>query len=195
MQPKRGTSVLFALLGVITTPFAQAHVVTTETMGLLSGIAHPLTGADHVFAAVAVGIWAAVSGGVRSVITAFLSMLCLGAVAAFAGGGSLGLVEPVIAVSVITVGALMALRAALPRLVAPAVAGGFALFHGYAHAAGLPVLAGAAWYLFGLLMATSFLLGSGVALGHWLVRSQSRVPLGLAGGFVALIGSLMLAFA
>jgi urease accessory protein len=194
MQLKRGTSVLFALLGVITTPFAQAHVVTTETMGLLSGIAHPLTGADHVLDAVAVGIWAAVSGGVRSVITAFLGMLCLGAVVAFAGA-TLGLVEPVIAFSVITVGALIALRAALPRLVAPAVAGGFALFHGYAHAAGLPVMAGAAWYLSGLLITTSFLLGSGVVLGHWLVRSQSRAPLGLAGGFVALIGSLMLAFA
>lgn len=196
MQLKRGSSVLLALMGVIITPFAQAHIVTAESMGLLSGVMHPLTGADHVLAAVAAGIWAAVSGGsrARSVIAAFLGMLCLGAVAGFAGA-SLELVEPVIALSVITMGALIALRVSLPRLVAPAVAGGFALFHGYAHAAGLPVMTGSAWYLFGLLLATSFLLVSGVALGHWLVRYQSRLPLGLAGGFVALIGSLMLAFA
>jgi urease accessory protein len=180
-------------MGMIFTPLAQAHIVTTETMGLLSGVVHPLTGADHVLAAVAAGIWAAVSGGsrARSVIAAFLGMLGLGAVAGFAGA-SLGLVEPVIALSVITLGALIALRVSLPGLVAPAIAGGFALFHGYAHAAGLPMMAGSAWYLLGLLTATSILLGSGVGLGHWLVKSESRIPLRLAGGFVALIGSLLL---
>jgi urease accessory protein len=197
MQLKSRTSVLLALTGVIFTPFAQAHIVTTETMGLLSGVVHPLTGADHVLAAIAAGIWAAaVSGGsrARSVIAAFLGMLGLGAVAGFAGT-SLGLVEPVIALSVITLGVLIALRVSLPRLAAPAVAGGFALFHGYAHAAGLPLMAGSAWYLLGLMMATSLLLGSGVALGRWLVKSESRIPLHLAGGFVALIGSLLLASA
>jgi len=196
MQLKIRTSVLLALLGVIFAPFAQAHIVTTETMGLLSGIAHPLTGADHVLAAIAAGIWAAVSGGSceRSIIAAFLGVLCLGAIAGFAGA-SLGLVEPVIALSVITLGVLIALRVSLPRLVAPAVAGGFALFHGYSHAAGLPLMAGSAWHLLGLLMATSLLLGSGVALGRWLVKSESRIPLSLAGGFVALTGSLLMASA
>jgi urease accessory protein len=193
MQLKSRTSVLLALMGVIFTPLAQAHIVTTDTMGLLSGVVHPLTGADHVLAGVAAGIWAAVSGGsrARSVIAAFLGMLSLGAVAGFAGT-SLGLVEPVIALSVITLGVLIALRVSLPGLVAPAVAGGFALFHGYAHAAGLPLMAGSAWYLLGLLMATSLLLGCGVALGRWLVNLESRIPLRLAGGFVALIGSLLL---
>jgi urease accessory protein len=193
MQLKSRTSVLLALAGVIFTPFAQAHIVTTETMGLPSGIMHPLTGADHVLAAVAVGIWAAVSVGPRapSVIIAFLGMLGLGAVAGFAGV-SLGLVEPVIALSVITLGVLIALRVSLTRLLAPAVAGGFALFHGYAHAAGLPLMAGSVWYLLGLLMVTSLLLGCGVALGRWLMNHESRIPLRLAGGFVALIGSLLL---
>ena len=196
MQLKSRTSVLLALMGVIFTPFAQAHSVTTDTMGLLSGVVHPLTGADHMLAAIAVGIWAAVSGGsrARSVIAVFLGMLSLGAVAGFAGA-SLELVEPVIALSVITLGVLIALRASLPRLVAPAVAGGFALFHGYAHAEGLTLMAGSAWYLMGLLMATSVLLATGVALGRWLVKSESLIPLSLAGGFVALIGSLMLASA
>jgi urease accessory protein len=196
MQLKSRSSVLLALTGVIFTPFAQAHIGTTETMGLLSGVVHPLTGADHVLAAIAAGIWAAVSGGsrARSVIAAFLGMLGLGAVAGFAGT-SLGLVEPMIALSVITLGVLIALRVSLPRLAAPAVAGGFALFHGYAHAAGLPLMAGSAWYVLGLLMATSLLFGSGVALGRWMVKSESRIPLHLAGGFVALIGSLLLASA
>jgi urease accessory protein len=181
---------------VIFTPFAQAHMVTTETMGLISGLAHPLTGPDHILAALAAGIWTAVIGGshTRSVIAAFLGMLGLGAIAGIAGT-SLALVEPMIALSVITMGALIMLRVSLPELVAPAVAGGFALFHGYAHAAGLPAMASSAWYLLGLLMVTSLLLGSGVALGRWLAKSESRVPLSLAGGFVALIGSMLLASA
>ena len=193
MQLKAGFSVLLALTGVIFTPFAQAHVVKTETMGLISGLVHPLTGADHVLAAIAVGIWATVSGGshARSIITAFLGMLGLGAIAGFAGI-SLALVEPVIALSVIAMGLLIVLRVSPTRMVAPAVAGGFSVFHGYAHAAGLPVMASSVWYLLGLLMATAFLLGSGVALGRWLAKSESWIPMGLAGVLVALLGSMLL---
>jgi urease accessory protein len=195
MQLKAGSSVLLALIGVIFTPLAQAHMATTEAMGLVAGIVHPLTGADHILAAVAAGIWAAVSGGgshTRTVVAAFLGMLGLGAIAGFAGI-SLALVEPLIALSVIAMGALIVLRVSLPQMVASALAGGFALFHGYAHAAGLPLMTGAVWYLLGLLSATSLLLSCGVALGRWLAKSESRVPLSLAGGFVALVGSMLLA--
>jgi urease accessory protein len=193
MQLKTGSGVVLALIGVMVAPFAQAHMITAETMGLISGVVHPLTGVDHVLAAVAAGLWVAVSGGshARSVVAAFLCMLGLGAIAGFAGA-SLALAEPAIALSLIAMGTLIALRLSLPALVAPGVAGGFALFHGYAHTAGLPLMAGSTWYMLGLLMTTSCLLGAGVLVGRWLATSGSRVPLGLAGGFVALIGSMML---
>jgi urease accessory protein len=196
MQLKVGSSVLLTLIGVIFTPFAQAHMVTTETMGLISGLAHPLTGPDHILAALSAGIWTAVIGGshARSVAAAFLGMLGVGAIAGFAGI-SLAMVEPAIALSVIAMGALIALRVSVPRVVAPVVAGGFAMFHGYAHVAGWPVTASAVWYLLGLLIATSLLLSTGAALGRWLAKFESRVPVGLAGGFVALIGSMLLASA
>ena len=193
MQLKAASNVLVALMGLIITPFAQAHSVTAETMGLISGVVHPLTGADHVLAAAAAGVWAAVSGGshARSVIFAFLGMLGLGAIAGFTGP-SLALVEPVIALSVVTLGVLIALRVSLPGVVASAVAGGFAMFHGYAHAAELPIMAGSVWYLLGLLMATALLLGSGASVGRWLMKSEAWIPLHLAGGALALIGSMML---
>jgi len=196
MQLKAGTSVVLALTGLILAPLAEAHTVTTQSLGLLPGIAHPLTGVDHVTAALATGIWVTVSGGNhgRSVIAAFLGMLGLGALAGFAGA-SMPMVEPVIALSVVAFGVLIALRVSLSGLVAPAVAGGFALFHGYAHAAGLPVTAGSGWYLLGLLVATACLLGSGVVLGRRLVVAESRFPLRLAGGCFALIGSILLASA
>ena len=193
MQLKAGSSLLLALTGVAFAPFAQAHMVTSESMGLVSGLIHPLTGADHVLAALAAGIWVAVSRGthVQSVVAAFLGMLGVGALAGFAAA-PLGLVEPAIALSVIAMGALIVLRVSLPGLLAPAVVGGFALFHGYAHASGLPMMVSSVWYMLGVLMATACLLASGVALGRWLAKSGSRVPLGITGGCVALIGSLLL---
>jgi urease accessory protein len=196
MQLKAGTSVVLALTGLILAPLAEAHTVTTQTLGLIPGITHPLTGVDHVTAALAAGIWVAVSGANhgRSVIAAFLGMLALGALAGFAGA-SMPMAEPVIALSVVAFGVLIALRVPLSRLVAPAVAGGFALFHGYAHAAGLPVTAGSGWYMLGLLVATACLLGSGIVLGRRLIVAESRFPLHLAGGFFALIGSILLAYA
>ena len=195
MQLKAGSRVVLALMGLIIAPLAQAHPVTTQALGLISGFLHPFTGVDHVMAAVAAGLWGAVSAGARrrSVIAAFLGMLALGAIAGFAGA-SVPLAEPVIALSVIAFGVLIASRTSLSGLVSSGIAGGFAFFHGYAHAAGLPLTAGSGWYLLGLLTATAFLLGSGLVLGRRLIACESRLPFQLAGGFFALIGSMLLAY-
>jgi urease accessory protein len=162
MRRKTRSTLLLTLLGVIFTPFAQAHGVTTATMGLLSGLVHPLTGVDHVLA---------VSGGAhpRAMVAAFLGMLGLGALAGLAGI-PLALVEPAIAVSVIALGALIALRVGATPVTGPVVAGGFALFHGYAHTACLPMTASALGYALGLVLMTALLLMSGVALGCRLDR-------------------------
>jgi urease accessory protein len=193
MPLKASSTVLLMLMGVIVTPFAQAHSVTTEMTGLIAGVVHPLTGADHIVAAVAAGMWAALAGSahVRFITAAFLGMLGLGAFTGLAGI-PLSLAEPAMALSVITLGALVVLRVHLPRVAMYAVMSGFALFHGYAHAVEMPMTASAVWYAAGLLLTTSFLLISGIALGHWLRQAESLVPASLAGGFVALIGSLLL---
>jgi len=193
MPLKASSTVLLLLMGVIFTPFAQAHTVTTEMTGLIAGVVHPLTGADHILAAIAAGLWSAlaVSATFRSITAAFLGMLGLGVFAGLAGI-PLSLAEPVIALSLITLGALIVLRVHLPRVAGYAVMGGFALFHGYVHAVEMPMTASAVWYAAGLLLTTSFLLISGNALGRWLRQAESRVPARLAGGFVVLIGSLLL---
>jgi urease accessory protein len=195
MLLKTGSRVVVALTGMIITPLALAHTVTSPTLGLIPGVVHPLTGVDHVLAAMAAGIWGGVSTvrHGRSVIAVFLGMLALGAIAGFAGA-SMPLVEPVIALSVVVFGALIASRAEWSGLVAGAIAGGFAFFHGFAHAAGLPPTAGAGWYLLGLLLATAFMLGAGLVFGRRLVASGSQFPLQLAGVFFALSGSLLLAY-
>jgi urease accessory protein len=196
MQRKVGLHTVFIFMGLIIAPLAEAHPVTAQTLGLIPGIVHPFTGVDHILAAIAAGLWGAVLGGAqgRSVSIAFLGMLSLGAIAGLVGV-SMPMVEPIIALSVITFGVLIAFRVPLSALVASAVAGGFAFFHGHAHAAGLPETTGSGWYLVGLLLATALLLGCGNVLGRRLVVSESRLPLRLTGGFFALIGSLLLVYA
>jgi len=53
------------LLAVLFLPtLAQAHPgLPGHTHGFANGLAHPLTGLDHVCAMIAVGLWAAQRGG------------------------------------------------------------------------------------------------------------------------------------
>ncbi|MCL5444434.1 HupE/UreJ family protein, partial [Lactobacillus johnsonii] len=76
-----------------------------------SGLLHPLTGADHLLAMVAVGVWSALAVGagggggvgVLRVPLAFVALMLVGAVLGLAGL-ALPAVEPMIAASLLVVG-------------------------------------------------------------------------------------------
>src|SRR5262249_56158231 len=59
---------------------ALAHTGVEDTNSFASGIAHPLHGADHILAMVAVGLWAALPGGraIWAWPTAFIAMMLTG---------------------------------------------------------------------------------------------------------------------
>jgi len=70
---------VFALTGLVPM-LAGAHPFHGVTNGFAGGIAHPLSGLDHILAMVAVGLWAAQLGG-RSrwmVPAAFVSLMIVG---------------------------------------------------------------------------------------------------------------------
>lgn len=52
-----------ALITLLSVLPASAHSALGQSSGLLHGLAHPLTGLDHLLAMVAVGVWAAWLGG------------------------------------------------------------------------------------------------------------------------------------
>ncbi|MDE2157552.1 MAG: HupE/UreJ family protein, partial [Burkholderiales bacterium] len=113
--------------------------MTPDTLhGLAAGFAHPLTGLDHMLAMFAVGVWAAQLGGraLWAVPATFVGAMALGGLLGFAGLHP-PLMEPMIAASVLALGLLVAF--AVQRK-APGVAliALFALFHGIAHALGIP---------------------------------------------------------
>src|SRR5690606_19576432 len=107
------TTVLAAVAMALTASPAFAHLNPAEHGSFAAGFTHPLSGADHILAMVAVGLWAAMLGGraLFVVPAAFVGVMLLGFVAALLGM-PLPFVEPVILASVVVLGLMVAL--ALP---------------------------------------------------------------------------------
>jgi urease accessory protein len=156
---------------------ALAHTGAGEAHGLVHGFMHPVGGLDHVLAMVAVGLFAAVIGGraLWLIPASFVSFMLLGGVLGMTGV-PVPFVEAGIALSVIVLGAAVAARWQAPLAVAMAMAAVFAVFHGHAHGAEMPVAASGASYALGFLSATAMLHAAGVGLGLGLARLiDSRV--------------------
>ncbi len=165
---------------------AEAHTGTGGISGFAHGFAHPFNGLDHLLAMVAVGVFAANLGGraLWLVPATFISMMAAGGIAGI-HGLNLPFVETGIALSVIALGAMVALRWKAPVSVAVTLAGFFAVFHGHAHGSEIPVAASAVSYAGGFMLATAALH----ALGVGMRRLAIPRPLAqLGGGTMALAG-------
>ena len=183
----------FALLVlVIAAPAAWAHGqgVHTHEAGLIAGMLHPFSGLDHLLAMVAVGLWAARQGGraLWALPASFVGAMAVGAMLGMNGVVIVGM-EAGIALSVLALGTLVALRRRMLLPLAATLTGLFALFHGFAHGEEMP-LAAAPWgYGFGMLAATALLHATGVLAGCKL----RQLYLGMAGAAISLAGLSMLA--
>ena len=62
MRMQKGLLAATCAAGLLGAQGAQAHIVF-ESGGWADGVLHPLLGADHVLAMLAVGLWAAQLGG------------------------------------------------------------------------------------------------------------------------------------
>jgi urease accessory protein len=184
------------LAGLATGP-AFAHLDPAAHGSFAAGFSHPLTGADHLLAMVAVGLWASLIGGraLWAVPAAFVAAMTAGFVAAL-GGLGLPFVEPAIAASVVAIGLLALVALQVPIAVGMIVVGFFALFHGYAHGLELGGASGLA-FMAGFVAATALLHGAGVALGLGIgsvVGGQAgRIAARVAGGLTALGGLWLVA--
>lgn len=179
----------------LTPTFAFAHPdpVPHDHAGFLAGLLHPLTGADHLAAMVAVGLWAAALGGraIWAVPLSFVGLLLAGAVAGAAGIAIPVAIEPMIAASVVVLGLAVVFSLRVPVAAAAALVGGFALFHGQAHGLEMPTLASPLLYGLGFVLATSALHGAGIALGYGLGRTRANWVPRLAGQAIAVFGLLL----
>ena len=174
---------LTLLIGALPT-LAYAH--PGHAGGLAYGLAHPFGGLDHLAAMVAVGLWASQLGG-RAAWLVPLSF-----VAAMALGGLLGVaavalpfVETGILLSLLVLGAAIALGFRPAAGSGALLVAGFALFHGHAHGTGMAAnLAGLAYGL-GFAGATILLQGGGLGAVWLLQRRQAERLTRLAGLAIA----------
>ncbi|MDW5442653.1 HupE/UreJ family protein [Polaromonas sp. SM01] len=163
--------------------------------GLLTGFMHPLTGLDHLAAMVAVGLWSALAArrawpDLLWAPLGFAAMLLVGALLGLQGV-QLPAVEPMIAASLLVIGLLVLTRWQVPGVVAAALVGVFAVFHGLAHGHELAGDAHALPTVAGMLAATLLLHGMGLAAG-WALRHASVWVPRLAGAGVAIFGLTLL---
>ncbi|HQR50301.1 MAG TPA: HupE/UreJ family protein [Methylophilaceae bacterium] len=169
---------------------ALAHTGAGSVTGFFSGFAHPLMGVDHLLAMVAVGLWAAQIGGAArwQVPTAFVTLMLLGGALGMSGF-SLPYIESGVVGSVMLLGLLIAVSCRPSNAVSMAIVSFFALFHGHAHGAEMPVLLGAIAYSCGFALTTASLHAVGLALGG-AVRGGGHDRLTrLAGAGIALAGA------
>lgn len=165
---------------------ASAHSALGQSSGFLHGLSHPLTGADHLLAMVAVGIWAAWLGGrARWLVPASFVSVMAAAAALTIGGLSIPFAENLIVVSVIGLGLFIAAGRRVPLPAAAALVSLFAIAHGAAHGAEMPVDASGLAYGLGFVAATASLHAAGL-FAALSVRNPRLVR--LAGSAIALAG-------
>ena len=183
---------LAAVVAVMAPQFASAHVGLGDAHDAIHGFIHPLTGIDHILAMVSVGLLAANLGGraTWAVPASFVSMMLVGGILGM-NGFELPLTELGIGLSVISLGSLIAVSARLPVALAMAMAGVFAIFHGFAHGAEMPVDASGLMFATGFVVATASLHIAGIVLGIGIARLSQSISdkvLKVGGGAVALAG-------
>lgn len=179
---------LAAALALMAAP-AEAHIRQGEAGGFLSGLAHPVSGLDHIIAMVAVGLWGAQLGAPAI----WLLPVTFPMVMAF--GGFLGLigiplpgVEIGIALSGVLLGAAVLVEYKAPLWIAAVLVGIFGLFHGHAHGAELPPGEDGLLYSLGFVLATGALHAAGIAIGTVHRWDWGRTALRLAGAGISLGG-------
>jgi urease accessory protein len=197
MRFKSRLPVCLALLGAFAPAAAWAHPGHDGhdvTWDFTSGFMHPLSGLDHLVAMVAIGLWAAQLGGRARwlVPVAFVSVMALGGILGRAGLTVPG-AEQAIAASVLVLGLLIAMAARPPVAVGMALAGLFAIFHGFAHGAEMPATASGLDYGTGFVVATALLHAAGLGLGLLGARLPAKTTR-YAGWAVAACGIALFAF-
>ena len=167
---------------LLATP-ALAHT-GHDAGGLVAGLSHPILGLDHILAMIAVGLFAAQSGGKSKFTLPALFVVTMLA------GGALGLsalsvpfVEAGIVGSVVLLGAAIAFGRKIPTAISASMIALFAAFHGVAHGAEIPAATSVLTFAAGMTISTAALHVLGLGIG-----TVAPVVLRYAGAAIALSG-------
>lgn len=166
-----------------------------ETAGLLQGLLHPLTGADHLLAALLIGALAITLTNTHrwQLPAAFVTALSIGAFASLAGL-SIPAVHLFSALSVVLFGTALALGLKSPRIAALSAVSLAGLFHGGAHVEALSSLnTSSALFAGALVVATALLHLSGALLARRFFAADAPNQLPRFAGITAAMAGIFLA--
>jgi urease accessory protein len=183
-----------AVVLLLTSVGAQAHILPNDVHGFGNGFAHPLHGLDHILVMVTVGLWAAQLGGrARWLVPAsFVGVMAFGGALAMAGL-HVPYTEEGILLSVLVLGVLVAVAARFPLAASMAIVGVFAFFHGHSHGMEMPANAIGYAYGAGFMLTTVILHAVGIGLAY-TVQSVRLPVVRWAGAAIAVAGICLLAF-
>jgi urease accessory protein len=171
---------------------ALAHV-GFHPAGLGDGFAHPFSGLDHVLAMMAVGLWASQLGRPAWwLLSLTFSIVMAGGAALGFAGVALPWSEIGIGVSVLVLGLVIACALRPSIVVSVVLIALFALVHGYAHGAELPVSASPLAYGIGFVAATLVLHAIGLGVGWLSNAAPGRLAMRGAGAAIAVAGIALL---
>ena len=179
----------FVILILASLSPALAHWGDASEHGFVMGMIHPMSGLDHVLAMVTIGLWSGLVGGSARWVWPLTFVIIAGLSALFGlAGYQISNLEPIIALTVIGLGAFVTFRLKLPLVTGMVLSGGAAFVHGYVHGLELAATQNVTGFLVGFLLATSILHVIGIVLSRQLNGNVERV----LGGMIALYGTLIL---
>ena len=168
---------------------AFAHVEHGQAAGFITGLHHPWSGLDHVVAMIAVGLWGAQLGSpaIWVLPVTFPMVMSMGAMMGLLGIPLPG-IEIGIGLSAVLLGAMVLGEVRPKMIIAAALIGFFAIFHGHAHGTELPAGQSGMLYSMGFVIATGCLHAMGIALGLVHRWPAGKFALRGAGAFIAVMG-------
>jgi urease accessory protein len=191
---------------LVTAPFllasapASAHHVmggrtpSTFIEGLISGLAHPVIGLDHLAFLLAVGVVVGVGGLNLALPVVFVAAMAIG-VMVHVNGVGLPDAEIIVALSVLLAGVLIAYGRALPVAIWGTLFAVAGLFHGYAFGESIfgAEAAPLGAYLLGLVVIQSAVIVGIAMVARRMGSGISAWAPRLAGALVVAVGAIALA--
>jgi urease accessory protein len=172
---------------------AWGHVREGQTQGFLTGLAHPLSGLDHMLAMIAVGLWGAQLGPPALWLLPVTFPLVMSIGGFFAQVGiRVPAVEAGVALSALLLGLMVAFEAKPKLPLAACLVAAFAIFHGHAHGAELPPDQSGLTYSIGFVMSTGCLHLVGITIGFVYKWRAGQFAVRLIGAGVAIAGAIFL---
>lgn len=189
-----------ATLTLFATPALAHHVMdgalpSTLAQGLLSGLAHPVIGLDHLAFVVALGIGAALLEGPLVVIAAFVTMSMAG-VLIHVARLDIPMIEPLVSFSVLLAGLALIWSRSVAGSVWFGIAAVAGLLHGYAFGESIVgaerTVVGA--YLLGLAIVMTAIALAMLWITRRIVGTEgiASPSLRVAGAVVGCVGAVLL---